>query len=272
MPILEVKDFRKSFGNVEVLKGIDFTLEKGEVLVIIGSSGSGKTTLLRCLNYLETPDHGIMKVGGETLFDASEKQKLTDREIRQRRLHFGLVFQSFNLFPQYTVLKNVTLAPELLMQEENGGKKMSREEKAAALEKIHADAMALLATVGMTEKADSYPCQLSGGQCQRVAIARALAMSPDILCFDEPTSALDPELTGEVLRVIRGLKSTSDGESGRTMIVVTHEMAFARGVADKVIYMADGVIEEMGTPEEVFDHPKSEKTKQFLGAGKEFSI
>ena len=237
MPILEVKDFRKSFGNVEVLKGIDFTLEKGEVLVIIGSSGSGKTTLLRCLNFLETPNAGTMKVGGELLFDAAEHKKLSDREIRMRRLHFGLVFQSFNLFPQYTVLKNVTLASELL------------------------------ATVGLTEKADSYPCQLSGGQCQRVAIARALALSPDILCFDEPTSALDPELTGEVLRVIRELKSTD-----RTMIVVTHEMAFAKGVADKVIYMADGVIEEMGTPEEVFDHPKSEKTKAFLGAGKEFQI
>lgn len=270
MPILEVKDFRKSFGNVEVLKGIDFTLEKGEVLVIIGSSGSGKTTLLRCLNFLETPDQGSMQVNGETLFDAAEHKKLSDKEIRQRRLHFGLVFQSFNLFPQYTVLKNVTLAPELLLTEENG--KMSHEEKVAALEKIRANAMNLLATVGMTEKADSYPCQLSGGQCQRVAIARALAMSPDILCFDEPTSALDPELTGEVLRVIRGLKTSADGDSGRTMIVVTHEMAFARGVADKVIYMADGVIEEMGTPEEVFDHPKSEKTKQFLGAGKEFSI
>ena len=276
-PILEVKDIHKRFGSVDVLRGIDFTLERGEVLVIIGSSGSGKTTLLRCLNYLETPDRGVMKVGGETLFDASENKKLTDREIRQRRLHFGLVFQSFNLFPQYTVLKNITLAPELLLAEELseslGGRKPTREEKAAGLEKIRAQAMSLLETVGLTEKADSYPCQLSGGQCQRVAIARALAMSPDILCFDEPTSALDPELTGEVLRVIRGLKTTETGEnSGRTMIVVTHEMAFARGVADKVIYMADGVIEEMGTPEEVFDHPQSEKTKQFLGAGKEFSI
>ena len=267
MPILEVKDFRKRFGNVEVLKGIDFTLEKGEVLVIIGSSGSGKTTLLRCLNFLETPDTGVMKVGGETLFDAAELKKMTDREIRMRRLHFGLVFQSFNLFPQYTVLKNVTLASELLETERLKAAKASHEEKAAAMEAIKAHAMELLATVGLTEKAESYPCQLSGGQCQRVAIARALALSPDVLCFDEPTSALDPELTGEVLRVIRGLKS-----SDRTMIVVTHEMAFARGVADKVIYMADGVIEEMGTPEEVFDHPKSEKTKAFLGAGKEFQI
>ena len=267
MPILEVKDFRKSFGSVNVLKGIDFTLEKGEVLVIIGSSGSGKTTLLRCLNFLETPDTGVMKVGGETLFDAAELKKMSDREIRMRRLHFGLVFQSFNLFPQYTVLKNVTLASELLEDERLKEEKASREAKAAAHEKIRENAMHLLATVGLTDKADSYPCQLSGGQCQRVAIARALALSPDILCFDEPTSALDPELTGEVLRVIRGLKS-----SDRTMIVVTHEMAFARGVADKVIYMADGVIEEMGTPEEVFDHPKSEKTRAFLGAGKEFQM
>lgn len=267
MPILEVKDFRKSFGNVEVLKGIDFTLEKGEVLVIIGSSGSGKTTLLRCLNFLETPNTGTMKVNGETLFDAAEMKKMSDKEIRMRRLHFGLVFQSFNLFPQYTVLKNVTLASELLEDERLKAEKAGHDAKAAAHEKIRTHAMELLATVGLTDKAESYPCQLSGGQCQRVAIARALALSPDILCFDEPTSALDPELTGEVLRVIRGLKS-----SDRTMIVVTHEMAFARGVADKVIYMADGVIEEMGTPEEVFDHPKSEKTKAFLGAGKEFQM
>ena len=267
MPILEVKDFRKSFGNVEVLKGIDFTLEKGEVLVIIGSSGSGKTTLLRCLNFLETPNAGTMKVGDEILFDAAEHKTLSDKEIRMRRLHFGLVFQSFNLFPQYTVLKNVTLASELLENERLKAEKASHEEKARTMEAIRQNAMELLATVGLTEKANSYPCQLSGGQCQRVAIARALALSPDILCFDEPTSALDPELTGEVLRVIRELKSTD-----RTMIVVTHEMAFARGVADKVIYMADGVIEEMGTPEDVFDHPKSEKTKAFLGAGKEFQI
>ncbi len=267
MALLEVQNFRKKFGNVEVLKGIDFSLEKGEVLVIIGSSGSGKTTLLRCLNFLETPDAGIMKVADETLFDASEQRKLTEKELRTRRLHFGLVFQSFNLFPQYTVLKNITLAEELLVNEQLKKDKASHEEKAAAVAKIHEKAMHLLETVGLTEKADSYPCQLSGGQCQRVAIARALAMQPDILCFDEPTSALDPELTGEVLRVIRGLKSTD-----RTMIVVTHEMAFARGVADKVIYMADGVIEEFGTPEEVFDHPKSEKTKAFLGAGREFQI
>ncbi|MBQ8402018.1 MAG: amino acid ABC transporter ATP-binding protein [Clostridia bacterium] len=265
--MLEVENFRKRFGNTEVLKGIDFTLERGEVLVIIGSSGSGKTTLLRCLNFLETPDTGVMKVSGETLFDAAEMKKLSDREIRMRRLHFGLVFQSFNLFPQYTVLKNVMLASELLEDERLKANKASHEEKTAAHEAIRKHAMELLATVGLTEKADSYPCQLSGGQCQRVAIARALALSPEVLCFDEPTSALDPELTGEVLRVIRGLKS-----SDRTMIVVTHEMAFARGVADKVIYMADGVIEEMGTPDEVFDHPKSGKTRAFLGAGKEFQI
>ena len=267
MPILEVENFTKSFGNVNVLKGIDFTLEKGEVLVIIGSSGSGKTTLLRCLNFLETPDGGKMRVNGETLFDAAEHKKLSDKEIRMRRLHFGLVFQSFNLFPQYTVLKNITLASELLENERLKAEKASREKRARSMEAIRDHGMELLATVGLTDKAESYPCQLSGGQCQRVAIARALALSPDILCFDEPTSALDPELTGEVLRVIRGLKSAD-----RTMIVVTHEMAFAKGVADKVIYMADGVIEEMGTPEEVFEHPKSEKTKAFLSAGQQYQF
>ena len=267
MPILEVKNFTKSFGNVNVLKGIDFTLEKGEVLVIIGSSGSGKTTLLRCLNFLETPDGGTMRVNGETLFDAAEYKKLSDKQIRMRRLHFGLVFQSFNLFPQYTVLKNITLASELLETERLKAENAGREKRAHAMEAIKEHGMELLATVGLTDKANSYPCQLSGGQCQRVAIARALALSPDILCFDEPTSALDPELTGEVLRVIRGLKS-----SDRTMIVVTHEMAFAKGVADKVIYMADGVIEEMGTPEQIFENPQSEKTKAFLSAGQQYQF
>ena len=255
MAFLEVQNIFKSFGKTEVLKGIDFSMEKGEVLVIIGSSGSGKTTLLRCLNFLETPDSGSIIVNGEPLFDSAEPA-YSDKEKRDKRLHFGLVFQQFNLFPQYTVLKNVSLAPQL---HEFGGKKLSRTDKKAELERINAHSMELLTKVGLAEKADSYPCQLSGGQQQRVAIARALAMSPDILCFDEPTSALDPELTGEVLKVIRGLK-----DSDRTMIVVTHEMNFARGVADKVIYMADGVIEEYGTPDEVFDAPKSEKAKAFL--------
>ncbi len=245
MPFLEIKDIYKSFGRTEVLKGISFSLDEGEVISIIGSSGSGKTTLLRCLNFLETPDKGTISVGDMLLFDGENKAALKDEQIRENRLHFGLVFQSFNLFPQYSVLDNVTLAPKLL-------KKGSNEE-------IDKKARDLIEKVGLTEKIDSYPCQLSGGQQQRVAIARALAMNPDILCFDEPTSALDPELTGEVLRVIKGLK-----ESGSTMIVVTHEMEFAKNVSDKIIFMADGVIEEMGTPEQIFENPKSEKTKHFL--------
>ena len=265
--ILKVENFRKRFGQTEVLKGIDFSMEKSEVLVIIGSSGSGKTTLLRCLNFLETPDAGKMTVGGEVLFDASSAEKQTEEEIRQRRLHFGLVFQSFNLFPQYSVLDNVTLAPMLVVNEEIArDKRLSGKAKKAAKKQAYTDiltnSMELLQKVGLFEKAERYPCELLGGQCQRVAIARALALSPDILCFDEPTSALDPELTGEVLRVIRSLK-----DEGRTMIVVTHEMAFARAVADKVIYMADGVIEETGTPDAVFGNPQSEKTKNFLRAG-----
>lgn len=245
MSVLEVKGIKKSFGKTEVLKGIDFSLEKGEVLSIIGSSGSGKTTLLRCLNFLETADSGSISVNGKVIFNADSGSKLSDSEIRQNRLHFGLVFQSFNLFPQYNVLKNITLAPTLL-------NRMTAEEADERAKK-------LIERVGLTEKTENYPCQLSGGQQQRVAIARALAMEPDILCFDEPTSALDPELTGEVLRVIRDLKSADS-----TMIVVTHEMEFARSVSDKVIFMADGVIEEYGTPGEVFGNPKSPKTRSFL--------
>ena len=243
MPILQVKNLKKAFGNLDVLKGVSFSLEKGQVLAIIGSSGSGKTTLLRCLNFLETPDEGQIIVDGKTLFSAGTKY--TDDQIRENRLHFGLVFQNFNLFPQYNVLKNVTLAPSLL----NKG----------TPEELDALGKKLLDQVGLSDKLESYPCQLSGGQQQRVAIARALAMHPEILCFDEPTSALDPELTGEVLRVIRSLKGKDS-----TMIVVTHEMDFARSVADVIIYMADGVIEEMGTPEEVFENPQSEKTRAFL--------
>lgn len=245
MAVLEVKNIKKSFGKTAVLKDISFSLQKGEVLSIIGSSGSGKTTLLRCLNFLEIPDSGVINVEGKCLYDDKSNQLLSDEEIRKNRLHFGLVFQSFNLFPQYSVLNNVTLAPTLL-------------KKGSAVE-IERNAKELIERVGLTDKADSYPCELSGGQQQRVAIARALAMSPDILCFDEPTSALDPELTGEVLRVIKSLK-----ESGSTMIVVTHEMEFAKNVSDKIIFMADGVIEEIGTPEQIFENPKSEKTKAFL--------
>ena len=241
MAILEVKNIKKGFGSVDVLKGVSFSLEQGQVLAIIGSSGSGKTTLLRCLNFLETPDEGEIWVDGKLLNGGS----LTEEQIRQNRLHFGLVFQNFNLFPQYTVLENVMLAPRLL--------------KKGDLDALKEKALKLLDQVGLLQKQDSYPYQLSGGQQQRVAIARALALSPQVLCFDEPTSALDPELTGEVLRVIRGLKSKDN-----TMIVVTHEMDFAKSVADVVIYMADGVIEEIGTPEEVFDHPRSEKTRSFI--------
>ena len=242
MPFLQVKDIKKSFGKTEVLKGISFSLNEGEVISIIGSSGSGKTTLLRCLNFLETADSGTISVGDKVLFDG---MGLNDKQIRENRLHFGLVFQSFNLFPQYSVLDNVTLAPRLLKKGSN--------------EAIEKSARELIEKVGLTDKINNYPCQLSGGQQQRVAIARALALNPDILCFDEPTSALDPELTGEVLRVIKGLK-----ESGSTMIVVTHEMEFAKNVSDKIIFMADGVIEEMGTPQEIFENPSSPKTRHFL--------
>ena len=241
MALLEVNNIKKDFGTTRVLKDISFSLDRGQVLAIIGSSGSGKTTLLRCLNFLENPDSGSIAVDGIHLLRRS------DEEIRKNRLHFGLVFQNFQLFPQYTVLQNITLAPTLL--------------KKGSARELRDTAMALLRQVGLAEKAASYPCQLSGGQQQRVAIARAMALTPDILCFDEPTSALDPELTGEVLRVIRGLR-----EENHTMIVVTHDMAFARSIADVVIYMAEGVIEEIGTPEEVFDAPKSEKARSFLKA------
>ena len=241
MPILEVKNIKKGFGDTDVLKGVSFSMERGQVLAIIGSSGSGKTTLLRCLNFLETPDEGEIWVNGKLLTG----ENLSDDQIRQNRLHFGLVFQNFNLFPQYTALENIMLAPNLL--------------KKGTPAQIREMAMSLLGRVGLSHKADAYPYQLSGGQQQRVAIARALALQPEVLCFDEPTSALDPELTGEVLKVIRGLKGRDN-----TMVVVTHEMEFARSVADVVIYMADGVIEEFGTPEEVFGNPRSEKTRNFL--------
>ena len=261
MALLEVQNLKKSFGKTEVLKGISFSLEKGEVLSIIGSSGSGKTTLLRCLNFLETPDEGSISVGDKVLLDAKDETVMNDATIRSNRLHFGLVFQSFNLFPQYTVKENITLAETLLAKEniKKTGSYRGETDLKKLLADIDAKAESLLQKVDMQEKKGNYPCELSGGQQQRVAIARALALQPDILCFDEPTSALDPELTGEVLKVIRGLKS-----SDSTMIVVTHEMEFARGVSDKVIFMADGVIEEMGTPEQVFDHPQSPKTRAFL--------
>ena len=258
MSFLTVKNIKKSFGSTEVLRGIDFSVEKGEVVVILGSSGSGKTTLLRCLNFLEIADNGTICVGDDVIFDAATDHS-GDRELREKRLRFGLVFQSFNLFPQYTAMENMMLAPKLRLDERAKKEKMAHADKKAALERLEQRATELLCQVGLSDKADFYPCQLSGGQCQRVAIARALMLEPDVLCFDEPTSALDPELTGEVLRVIRSLKN-----SDRTMIIVTHEMDFARNVADHIIFMADGVIEEEGTPEEVFDRPKSEKTRAFL--------
>lgn len=245
MSILQVQSLKKSFGKTQVLKEISFSLEKGEVLSIIGSSGSGKTTLLRCLNFLEFAEGGTISVDGKVIFEGGVKKRYKEKEIRENRLHFGLVFQSFNLFPQYNVLQNVTLAPLLLKRD--------------TPENIEKKALSLIERVGLSDRIDYYPCMLSGGQQQRVAIARALALEPDILCFDEPTSALDPELTGEVLKVIRSLK-----DSDSTMIVVTHEMQFAREVADKVIFMADGVIEEEGMPDKVFGSPASPALKSFL--------
>ncbi|MDD6690906.1 MAG: amino acid ABC transporter ATP-binding protein [Lachnospiraceae bacterium] len=249
MSILEVSHIRKNFGSTEVLTDISFTMDEGQAVSIIGSSGSGKTTLLRCLNFLETPDEGTIRVRDEILFDGAKKENPSEGELRRRRLHFGLVFQQFNLFPQYTALENVCLAPKLALKEKN----------AEELQKITETGEELLERMGLKDRMGNYPHQLSGGQQQRVAIARALALKPDILCFDEPTSALDPELTGEVLKVIRNL-----AEQHTTMIIVTHEMTFARDVSDRVIFMDGGRIEEQGTPDEVFGHPKSERTKRFL--------
>ena len=275
MAYLEIKNFYKSFGDVKVLKGIDIDIKKGEVVSIIGSSGSGKTTLLRCINFLELADNGVMTLEGNVLFDSTTSKYLKDKQLREQRLNFGLVFQQFNLFPQYNVLDNVTLAPRLLLEEKvlaykneltisktlkkKEIKEKIKEFRATSLKEIEEDANKLLEITGLTEKAKSYPSELSGGQQQRVAIARALALKPKVLCFDEPTSALDPELTGEVLKVIKSLK----GED-RTMIIVTHEMGFAKNVSDKVVFMADGVIEEAGDAKELFANPKSEKLKAFL--------
>lgn len=243
MALLKVRNLHKSFGKTEVLKDVSFTLDKGEVLSVIGSSGGGKTTLLRCVNFLELADRGIISVNGNVIFDA--EKKLNESELRQNRLHFGMVFQSFNLFPQYTALRNITLPLDL----RNPKEKAQNEEYAKQL----------LDKVGLSDKKDHYPCMLSGGQCQRVAIARALALKPEILCFDEPTSALDPELTGEVLKVIKELRSPE-----RAMIIVTHEMQFAKDVSDKVIFMSEGAVEEYGTPEWIFERTSNEKVVKFL--------
>jgi polar amino acid transport system ATP-binding protein len=276
MAYLEIENFNKSFGNVSVLKGINLELNQGEVVSIIGSSGSGKTTLLRCINFLETPNEGKMTLDGELLFDSSFNKKDSEIVLREKRLNFGLVFQSFNLFPQYNVFQNITLAPMLLLKDKvkeyKKQLKASKErlsfrefrEKVNAFKEqeklaIEQEAYSLIKKIDLTEKINSYPCELSGGQCQRVAIARALALKPKVLCFDEPTSALDPELTGEVLKVIRSLK-----EENRTMIIVTHEMGFAKNVSDKIVFMADGVVEEQGAPAQIIENPVSEKLKTFL--------
>lgn len=255
MAILEVRNIEKHFGKTNVLQNVSFSMEEGNALAIIGSSGSGKTTLLRCLNFLEKPNAGQIIVNGKTLFDSVVTTKEKDAELRKKRLHFGMVFQQFNLFPQYTALENVTLSEKLLAQQRPDFKKNKKE----ILSEINEHGKELLDRMGLAERMEHYPHQLSGGQQQRVAIARALALKPDILCFDEPTSALDPELTGEVLKVIRSL-----AEQNTTMIIVTHEMAFARDVADQVIFMDGGVIVEQGDPHEVIDDPKEERTKQFL--------
>lgn len=255
MAILEINNIKKSFGSNEVLKGISFSLEEGEVLSLIGSSGSGKTTLLRCMNFLERADEGTILVDGNVIFDASDKRKLSEKEVRKNRLNFGLVFQDFNLFPQYNVLENLVLAPKLLAKEEPDYK----HNKKQINEEIEKKALSLLEKVGLSDKKDAYPCELSGGQKQRVSIARALCLSPRVLFFDEPTSALDPELTGEILKVIKSLAADR-----MTMVIVTHEMRFAHDVSDKVIFMDDGVILEQGTPQQVFENPENERTREFL--------
>ncbi len=255
MSILEVKDLYKSFGSTEVLKGINFSMQKGEIIAILGSSGSGKTTLLRCINFLERATGGQIFVDGECIFNADEKKKISAAEQRKRQLNFGLVFQSFNLFPQYSVLDNVTMPPKLLAKERSDYKTNKKQ----IFADIEENAKMLLERVGLSEKLSNYPCELSGGQQQRVSIARALALDPKILFFDEPTSALDPELTNEILKVIKdlALKNT-------TMVIVTHEIEFARNVADRIIFMNEGVVLEDGTPEQVIDNPRNERTRSFL--------
>ena len=255
MNILEVENITKRFGHLKVLSDISFSLQEGETLAILGASGSGKTTLLRCLNFLERPDHGRITVRGELLYDSAQHETYNERSIREKRLHFGFVFQSFNLFPQYTAFQNVILAREL------AAKTLPdfAVDRKSVLGEIHSEGMKLLEQIGLADKRDAYPHQLSGGQQQRVAIARALALGPDILCFDEPTSALDPELTGEVLKVIRGL-----AENKTTMLIVTHEMQFAREVADTILFIDEGLMIEFGKPEDVMDNPSSERMKRFL--------
>ena len=274
MSYFSIKGLTKNFGELGVLRGISLDLQKGEVLSIIGSSGSGKTTLLRCINFLETPSSGRITLDGEVMYSDEETKRIPEKELRRRRMNFGLVFQSFNLFPQYNVLDNVKLAPTLFLKEKLKELKKSGKKKAEIdefyreeLAKIDSDAKRLIEKVGLTEKINAYPCELSGGQCQRVAIARALVLSPKILCFDEPTSALDPMLTGEVLKVIKSLR-----DEGRTMIIVTHEMDFAKNVSDKIAFMSEGVVAEYGAPDEVFNNSSSEELRRFLAAEKKEEI
>ncbi len=274
MSYFSIEGLTKNFGELGVLRGISLDLQKGEVLSIIGSSGSGKTTLLRCINFLETPSSGRITLDGEVMYSDEEIKRVPEKELRRRRMNFGLVFQSFNLFPQYNVLDNVKLAPTLFLKEKIKELKKSGTKKAEIdefyreeLAKIDSDAKQLIEKVGLTEKINAYPCELSGGQCQRVAIARALVLSPKILCFDEPTSALDPMLTGEVLKVIKSLR-----DEGRTMIIVTHEMDFAKNVSDKIAFMSEGVVAEYGTPDEVFNNSSDEELRRFLAAEKKEEI
>lgn len=253
MALLEVKNLYKSFDKLEVLKGISFSMEEGETISVIGPSGGGKTTLLRCLNFLEMPTGGSISVNGEEIFSSDKPLDLD--EIRKNRLRFGLVFQNFNLFPQYTALQNVTLAPKLHAKNRPDYKKRKKE----ILAEIEEEGKELLGRVGLSDKLDYYPHQLSGGQQQRVAIARALALKPEVLFFDEPTSALDPELTDEVLKVIKRL-----ADQKMTMLIVTHEMRFAEAVSDRVLFIEGGNIVEQGAPEEIMRNPKEERTKKFL--------
>ena len=257
MSVLEVKNLVKYFADTQVLNGVSLDIQKGEVISIIGSSGSGKTTLLRCIDGLETADSGLIVLDGEPIFSGEDKKIATSAQARQKRLKLGFVFQSFNLFPQYNVLDNVTLACRLQAKRMPGFRKNKKE----IYERIEADALGIIARVGLEDKLGSYPGELSGGQQQRVAIARALALDPEIMLFDEPTSALDPEITGEVLAVMRDL-----AENDTTMIIVTHEMSFAREVSDRVLFMDSGVIAEQGEPEQIFSSPESERLRAFLNS------
>lgn len=261
MTVLEVKNLYKSFGKVDVLKDISFSQEEGTVISIIGSSGSGKTTLLRCITGLETADKGIIRVGERITFDSNRTDKISKEEKRENQLATGLVFQAFNLFPQYSVLDNVMLAKMLMLKKQMKKDKVSKPERKQRLLELKNEALQIIESVGLADKINSYPCELSGGQQQRVAIARALMLSPQILCFDEPTSALDPEITGEVLRVISEL-----AKQGRTLVIVTHEMGFAKEISDRVIFMDGGIIAEEGTPTEIFENPTTERLKAFLNS------